>query len=80
MHYKFTFASAYGSCTYGSTQYQNASTTCGSTAGGGGAAAGGGILTNTGFDVLLAATLACAIVLTAFIVRFIKRPAKAPEA
>jgi hypothetical protein len=82
MNYKTYFASAYGSCAYGNGQFDNATQTCASGTAGGAGASGGGVLTNTGFDILLVATLACAIALTAVVVRFVRRPAKkaAPEA
>jgi len=68
----------YGGCEYGSSSYQNS--TCqtgaasGSAAGGGSNSAAGGILTNTGFDLLLAGTLAVTIIFVALLVRFWKRP------
>lgn len=82
MNYKTYFASAYGSCTYGSNQFQDGTQTCStaSTGGTGTGTSGGGILTNTGFDVLLVATLACVIALTAVVVRFVRRPNKAVAA
>lgn len=82
MFYKTIFASAYGSCAYGSGQFDNATQTCATGTSGGTGGSGGGVLTNTGFDILLVATLACVVVLTAVVVRFVRRPAKkaTPEA
>lgn len=76
MLYKTIFASAYGSCTYGTSQFQDTSQTCAGGSTGGVGASGGGVLTNTGFDILLVATLACVIVLAAVVVRFVRRPVK----
>jgi len=65
------FAQVYGACSYGGSSYQ--SSTCQTTTAG---SSSGGILANTGFDILLIATLACTIILIAVLVRFWKRPAK----
>ena len=54
----YYFASTYGSGNYNSSSYNGATGT--ST----------GTLTNTGFDVLLAVTLACLIIFVALIARF----------
>jgi predicted MFS family arabinose efflux permease len=70
----YTFASTYGSGTYNTSTYNGATTT--STGSGSGSSAGGSVLTNTGFDVILAVTVACLIVFAALVVRFWKRPAK----
>lgn len=68
------FGQAYNSGTYGSGTYQDANTT---TSGGGTTGSGnGGILTNTGFDFALVATIACALIFAALVVHFRKRPAK----
>ena len=75
MQYYF-FASTYGSGTYNTDVYNGSATTGTSTGSGGGSSAGGGVLTNTGFDVILAVTVACVIVFAALVVRFWKRPAK----
>lgn len=69
------FATTYGCGTYGSGTYDNATcagSTTGSTTG------NGSILTNTGFDLLLVATLAVTIIFIALVVRLYKRPAKKP--
>ena len=62
----YYFASTYGSGNYNSSTYNG---TTGSSTGTDGSGAGG-ILTNTGFDVLLAVTLACLIIFVALIARF----------
>jgi peptidoglycan/LPS O-acetylase OafA/YrhL len=66
------FAQAYGACSYGGSTYQNSTcqTTTTTTTG----TSGGASLTNTGFDVLLVASLACAIIFAALVIRFWKRP------
>jgi hypothetical protein len=61
----------YNSSTYSYTTCTNASgatVSCGSSS---------GVLTNTGFDILLASTLACVIIFSALMIRFWKRPKKA---
>mgnify|MGYP001556990770 len=69
----YYFASTYGSGTYNTGTYNGAtSTSTGSSSSG----SAGGILTNTGFDIVAAITLAFAIVFAALVVRFWKRPAK----
>ncbi len=81
------FAQAYGACTYDSGSYQNDSCSAStptapgstdSTSGTSGSAASGGpltggILTNTGFDIAVAVTLASAIMFVALLVRFWKQ-------
>jgi len=75
------FAQTYGSGDYGNSTYQNGTTTTTGSTGSGSAGGGtsGGVLTDTGFDILLAATLACVLLFTAVVVRFWKRPAKNPS-
>jgi len=81
-HYTIsTLASTYGSCNYGGDQYdQNGActsgtgTTTGGSSNSGGSSAGG--LANTGFDIALAASLACVIIFCALMVRFFRRPAQ----
>ena len=68
-----SFAATYDTCAYGVSTYENGS--C-QTSGSGSGSSAGGLLTNTGFDLLLVATMACAIVFVALVVRFWKRPAK----
>lgn len=69
----FYFASAYGSDTYNSSVYGSASTSTstGTTT----SSNGGTTLANTGFDLLLAATLASVIVFAALVIRFFRKPA-----
>jgi hypothetical protein len=78
MHYAF-FATTYGQNQYNTNNYNGTLTTGSSGGGSAGGSAGGASLTNTGFDALLVATLAAVILLTALVVRFIKRPAKKSE-
>jgi sugar phosphate permease len=63
-----TFAQTYGQGTYGSLSYQTGTVSSSSST--------GSILTNTGFDILLALTVACVIIFTAIIVNFYRRPKK----
>ena len=58
------FAQVYNGGKYDTSTYQSGTT--GSTS--------GGILTNTGFDLLLAASLACAIIFATLLVRFWRKP------
>ena len=71
------FGQIYSGCAYGGSSYQNNScqttTTTTASAGTGGTS----VLTDTGFDILVIATLACTLMLAALLVRFWKRPAKA---
>jgi hypothetical protein len=76
-YYSSTFASVYGSCTYGNSQFDNNSS-CTTTAAGStdtGSSAGG-LLANTGFDFLLVATIVCVVAFTALVVRFLRKPAR----
>ena len=68
------FAAAYSCGAYGASTYQNG--TCNGSSSGG-ASGGSGVLTNTGFDLLLVATLVVTIIFIALVVRFWKRPSKA---
>ena len=67
------FAATYDCGAYSSGSYNNstcASASTGSTTGSGTS----GLLTNTGFDLLLIATIAVTIVFIALLVRFWKKP------
>lgn len=68
----YYFAEVYGAGTYNSKTY-NSSTSTGTSAGTTGS---GSPLANTGFDLMLAATLGSVIIFTALIIRVWKRPAK----
>ena len=72
------FAQAYGEGAYGSSTYQDGTIGSSTTT----TASGGtnGALTDTGFDVLLIATIACVVIFVALLVRFWRRPAKKPAA
>jgi hypothetical protein len=70
----YILASTYGSGTYNTDVYNGSTSTGTST--GTGSSSGGGVLTNTGFDIALAVTVACVIVFAALVVRFWKRPRK----
>lgn len=88
-YYLSYFASTYGENAYNSSVYSAQSTTSGgggtsggssggsgttsTSTGGGSSSSQGGVLTDTGFDVIAAVTLACAIIFVALIVRFWKR-------
>jgi len=62
MSYVYLIASVYGSGNYDTSSYNGSS------------AASGGLLTNTGLDIAVIVTLACAITLVAVVVRISKRP------
>lgn len=67
MQYSTHFVAATYDCgAYGASSYETGA--CQTT--------GGGKLTNTGLDIALVVTIACAIALIAVLVRFWKRPAK----
>jgi hypothetical protein len=72
----FTFASTYDSGAYGAGAYETSTTTAGggTTSSGGTTAGGGSVLTNTGFDIALIVTLACALIFVALVVRFWRKP------
>lgn len=71
----YYFAQAYGEGTYSSSTYSTQTTTgTGTGSGSGTGTSGGGVLSNTGFDIAAAITLACVIVFAALIIRFWKRP------
>lgn len=74
--YYLTFASAYGSCNYSASTYQNSTscTTSGGTTGNTTTSNGGGSLVDTGFVVLAVVVVACVIAFTALVVRFWRRP------
>lgn len=62
-------ADVYGGGNYDSAAYGSGSSTGTSTT-----TSSGGTLSNTGFDILLIASIACAIIFVALVVRFWKRP------
>jgi hypothetical protein len=76
------FGSTYGSGPYGSSTYdgaaQSAATTQ-STAPAATPTANGGVLANTGFDVMLAVSLACLIIFVALVIRFWRRPSNTTQ-
>jgi hypothetical protein len=71
------FGSTYGCGAYGAGTYQNSS--CASNGGGTTNDGSGGQLTNTGFDILLIATIAVALIFAGLVVRFWRRPKKTPD-
>ena len=73
--YTINFASTYGSGTYDSSSYNGATTSTSS----GSSSSAGGILTNTGFDIAAAVTLACALIFTALVIKFWKKKPKQPQ-
>jgi hypothetical protein len=66
------FGATYGSGTYGGSTYSSTGSSTGTTSTGA-PPQPGSLLTNTGFDVLAAATLACAIICSAIAVRYWRR-------
>ncbi|HKR81465.1 MAG TPA: hypothetical protein VJR27_00495 [Candidatus Saccharimonadales bacterium] len=76
MRYYTNFASAYGSGVYGACAYNDATTctTSGGTSAGTGSNPASGGLVNTGFVLLVIATVACLLIFAGFIVRFWRRP------
>lgn len=69
------FGATYSCGAYGAGNYQNSS--CSSTSTGNtGTSGNGGTLTDTGFDVVLIATIAAALIFVALVVRFWRRPKK----
>jgi len=84
-YYSVQFAQVYGGGAYGACAYQD-STSCGTSAGTGTGTttpAGGtnGGLVNTGFVVLVIATIACLLIFAALAVKFWRKPRKlAPDA
>lgn len=80
-----SFAIVYGAGNYNTCTYSNG--TCSSTtnttnttttSGSGNTSGSGGVLTDTGFDVILAVSFACLIIFVALVVRFWKKPRKNP--
>ncbi|HSW74389.1 MAG TPA: hypothetical protein VLG16_00820 [Candidatus Saccharimonadales bacterium] len=71
MKHSYTiFAQAYGQGSYGNCTYNDATTCTSSGSGSTGTASGsGGTLTNTGFDILLVVTVACALIFIALVAR-----------
>lgn len=77
MRYDIYFAQTYGACSYGGSSYQNSGCqTAATTPANGSGSSSASPLTNTGFDILLVATIACALIFVALIVRFWRRPKK----
>jgi hypothetical protein len=80
MQYSDIFlATTYDCGAYGGGSYDNG--TCTSTTSSNGASttastSGSGVLTNTGFDILLAVTLGCVLIFAALVVKFWKKPKK----
>lgn len=70
MIYSHYFASVYGAGTYDQSSYSTGTTTGTSTSG------SSGVLANTGFDLVLGATIGCIIIFAALIIRFWKKPKK----
>lgn len=83
-NYHFTashtyFAAPYGTGAYSTDVYNGSTTTSTGDSGNGGT--NGGVLTNTGFEVLVAITLACLIIFVALLIRLGRRkPAQAAVA
>lgn len=79
MYYLTNFAQAYGEGNYGTSTYQDGDATgaVGTSTSGG---SSGGLLTDTGFDILVVATIACFVIFAALLVRFWRKPSKKPAA
>lgn len=73
MYYLTNFAQAYGEGNYGTSTYQDGTTTSTTTSVGSGSNGG---LTDTGFDILVVATIACFVIFLALLVRFWRKPSK----
>ena len=74
-----TFATAYGQCSYSTTNYNKDGQVCGTSttaASGGGAASAGTGLANTGTMVLAFVGIASLILLAAMIIRVWRRPVR----
>ena len=67
------FGATYDCGSYGAGTFDNGSCSTSSTSGG---TSSGSLLTNTGFDIALAVTVACVIIFAALVIRFWKRPPK----
>lgn len=76
------FAQAYSAGNYNTLNYQDTSSSGGTTGGTGttgttgGTTGTGGVLTNTGFDIALISSIACLLIFAALVIRFWKRPAR----
>ncbi len=66
----YYFASTYGSGSYNNSTYNGTAST---STGADGTSGATGVLANTGFDVIIAVTLACLIIFIALLVRFWRR-------
>jgi hypothetical protein len=75
MKYTTYFASAYGAGNYDSSTYGTGNVTSTGT-GAAGSTGSGNVLANTGFDLVLAATLGSVIIFSAIVIRFWKKPGK----
>lgn len=71
--YMNTFGQVYGGGPYGSSTYQNGTVTTG-TSTPAPSPTPGGTLTNTGFDLILAGSVAAALIAAAIVVRVWRRP------
>jgi hypothetical protein len=69
------FGYAYNSGGYGSSTYATNGSTATGTAAAGESTRASGSLSNTGFDILAAASLACLIIFAALVIKFWRRPA-----
>lgn len=74
MRYTNYFADVYGAGTYNSESYSSTGTTTSAGAPDGGGSSG--VLANTGFDLILGATIGSVIIFSALVIRIWKRPAK----
>jgi hypothetical protein len=68
------FASVYGAGSYDQSTYSTGTTSATNTSAG--AAGSSGVLANTGFDLILGATIGSVIIFSALVIRFWKKPSK----
>lgn len=76
--YYTVFAQAYGEGSYGACTYNN-STSCTASSGSSSSGSSSGVLANTGFDILLVITLACALIFAALLVRMSRKNNRAKQ-
>lgn len=75
-YYTVQFADSYSAGTYGGCTY-NSAAVCTSTGAGTGTSGGSGLV-NTGFVVLIIATVACILICAAILVRYWRRARRQP--
>ncbi len=78
MNYPSYFASTYGSGSYDNSAYNGATATSTATGTSPGQSNNGNVLTNTGFDIAVAVTLASVIIFSALVIKFWQRGKASP--